>query len=456
MATPGTVSFHTLGCKLNFAESSSYSRMFEDAGFQVVPFDRASDVCVINTCSVTEFADKKCRNIVRRVLRNNPDTQVIVVGCYAQLKPNEIASIPGVDLVLGAAEKFRIMEYVHTLAGHRAKGMVKAGNINEVSDFHEAFSFGDRTRTFLKVQDGCNYNCSFCTIPLARGFSRSPQIESLVRQAEKIAAMGCIEIVLTGVNIGDFGLQLPPEPGQPAQRHGTFEELICALDQVQGIERFRISSIEPNLLTDDIIGFVAASRAFMPHFHLPLQSGNDRQLALMRRRYRRNRYQNRVETIRSLIPHAAIGVDVIAGFPGESDDDFLETLRFIESLDVTYLHAFTYSERSNTPAATMPGSVSMNKRRKRNEMLRSLSAQKTDVFNQRFIQSVRPVLVEDISVQGEAEGYTDNYIRVRFPVSDPAIQVGDIVDVQLKQAAGEGKMSGQVFADIHHRHTAAH
>lgn len=448
MATPGSVSFYTLGCKLNFAESSSYARMFENAGYQVVPFEDLADIYIINSCSVTEFADKKCRHVVRRALRKNEQAKIVVVGCYAQLKPEEIASIPGVDLVLGAAEKFRMLDFINELSSASVKGMVKAGQIVDVTGFNEAFSFGDRTRTFLKVQDGCNYNCSFCTIPLARGFSRSPRISQLVQQARNIADMGCREIVLTGVNIGDFGLNAPPLPGKTQQRPETFLDLISALDELEGIDRYRISSIEPNLLSDEIIHFVAGSKSFLPHFHIPLQSGNDKQLKMMRRRYKRDLYKSRVETIKTLIPHAAIGVDVIVGFPGETDDDFLETIHFLESLDISYLHVFTYSERSNTPAAEMPDVVDTNKRRKRNEMLRTLSAKKMAAFYESQTGTIRSVLIESIDEMGIAAGYTENYIRAEFKVNDNNLAPGDIVKIRLEGSDKPDAMSAQPLMNI--------
>ncbi|HRF41127.1 MAG TPA: tRNA (N(6)-L-threonylcarbamoyladenosine(37)-C(2))-methylthiotransferase MtaB, partial [Saprospiraceae bacterium] len=373
MATPKTVSFYTLGCKLNYSETSSIGRQFEGAGFAEVGFEQGADVYVINTCSVTDFADRKCRNIVRQALRHSPNAYVVVVGCYAQLKPEEIASIPGVDLVLGAAEKFHILDYIEDLSKAPGKGMVRAGEVRQAKDFVHAFSFGDRTRSFLKVQDGCDYKCTFCTIPQARGQSRSNTVESVVNDARSIAAMGVKEIVLTGVNIGDFGNGTEVIEGAKPKKEALFIDLIRALDEVEGIERFRISSIEPNLCTDEIISFVAESQRFAPHFHIPLQSGNNKQLAQMRRRYRRELYAERVAQIKSVMPHCCIGVDVIVGFPGETEEDFLETYRFIQELDISYLHVFTYSERANTPAADMPDAVLMDERKRRNKMLSILS-----------------------------------------------------------------------------------
>jgi threonylcarbamoyladenosine tRNA methylthiotransferase MtaB len=412
MATPKSVAFYTLGCKLNYSETSSIQRLFEDKGFFVNEFDDGADVYVINTCSVTDFADQKCRQIVRRALRNTPQSHVVVVGCYAQLKPEEIAEIPGVDLVLGAAEKFKITDYIDTLTKAQGKGMVQAGEIKEVRTFHNAFSFGDRTRSFLKVQDGCDYKCAFCTIPLARGKSRSDTVESVVENARQIAAMGVKEIVLTGVNIGDFGNGTEVIEGTKAKKEALFIDLIKELDNVEGISRFRISSIEPNLLTDEIIEFVAQSQRFAPHFHIPLQSGNDKQLQQMRRRYKRDLYQKRVEKIKSEMPHACIGVDVIVGFPDETDEDFKETYNFINSLDISYLHVFTYSERPNTLAVEMENPVPMRVRKDRNEMLRILSEKKKRAFYSQFLGQTRPVLFENHKDKRFLTGFTDNYIKI--------------------------------------------
>lgn len=420
MATPKSVAFYTLGCKLNYSETSSIQRLFEDNGFFVNEFDEGADVYVINTCSVTDFADQKCRQIVRRALRHTPQSFVVVVGCYAQLKPQEIAEIPGVDLVLGAGEKFKIIDYIDSLTKAQGKGMVSAGEIREVNTFHNAFSFGDRTRSFLKVQDGCDYKCSFCTIPLARGKSRSDTVESVVANAQKIAEMGVKEIVLTGVNIGDFGNGTEVIEGTKAKKEALFIDLIKELDKVEGINRFRISSIEPNLLTDEIIYFVADSQRFMPHFHIPLQSGNNKQLQQMRRRYKRELYASRVETIKSIMPHACIGVDVIVGFPDETDEDFLETYRFINSLDISYLHVFTYSERPNTPANEMENAVPMQKRRERNEMLRILSEKKRRAFYQQFLGQTREVLFEKHKNSAFLTGFTDNYIKIELPKGENA------------------------------------
>lgn len=414
MATPRTVAFHTLGCKLNYSETSSISRLFKDAGYGVVAFNDAPDVFVINTCSVTDFADKKCRQIVRKAQKINDQAAIIMMGCYAQLKPKEIAEIPGVDLVLGAAEKFRVLDYVDQLGKGQGEGLVFAGEVKEANIFESSFSFGDRTRSFLKVQDGCNYKCSFCTIPQARGQSRSDTIENVVRNARMIADMGGKEIVLTGVNIGDFGNGTEVIEGLRPKKEALFIDLIRELDKVETIDRFRISSIEPNLCTDEIISFVSESQRFMPHFHMPLQSGNNKQLKEMRRRYRRELYQDRVRHINEVMPHACIGVDVIVGFPGETEADFLETYDFLKDLDIAYLHVFTYSERANTPAAEMSGVVDMGERRRRNEMLRILSEKKRRQFYDRFLGQERIILFEQSKKEGLVTGWTDNYIKVEM------------------------------------------
>ena len=350
MATPRSVAFHTLGCKLNFSETSALSRLFEDKGYLVSDFSEEADIYVINTCSVTDFADQKCRQTVRQAMRRNPQANVVVTGCYAQLKPQEIAEIPGVDLVLGASEKFRILDYLEPFLLGEAGVRIYADSIQEANTFTSAFSFGDRTRSFLKVQDGCDYKCTFCTIPLARGASRSDEVDQVVRNARLLAEQGVQEIVLTGVNIGDFGNGTAVIEGQKVKKEALFIDLIRALDRVEDIPRFRISSIEPNLCTREILEFIAGSDRFMPHLHMPLQSGNNRQLRAMRRRYTRELYAERVSWIKTLMPHACIGVDVIVGFPGETDTDFKDTVQFLEDLQVSYLHVFTYSERKNTPA----------------------------------------------------------------------------------------------------------
>jgi threonylcarbamoyladenosine tRNA methylthiotransferase MtaB len=447
VATPKTVAFHTLGCKLNYSETSSISRLFEDGGYTEVDFEQGADIYVINTCSVTDFADRKCRQTVRKALRHSPNAFVVVVGCYAQLKPQEIAEIQGVDLVLGAAQKFRILDYIDDLSKSQGKGMVQSGAVSEAKDFVQAFSFGDRTRSFLKVQDGCDYKCSFCTIPQARGASRSDTVESVVANARKIAEMGVKEIVLTGVNIGDFGNGTEVIEGEKPRKEALFADLIRELDEVEGIERFRISSIEPNLLTTEIIDFVAQSKRFAPHFHIPLQSGNNRQLQAMRRRYKRELYAERVEWIKKAMPHCCIGVDVIVGFPDETDEDFLETYRFINDLDISYLHVFTYSERANTPAAEMLNPVDMHKRRERNEMLRILSDKKQRHFYTQHLHTQRLALMEAKNEEGRMFGFTDNYIRIELPHSETL--VNQLLKVNLHEInnfAGAEQLS--VLADF--------
>lgn len=405
-----TVAFHTLGCKLNFSETSTLSRMLETEGFEKKGFDEPADVYVINTCSVTDNADKECRQLVRRIQRRAPESFVVITGCYAQLKPAEIASIPGVDLVLGASEKFNIARHIGELAKGDAARICSC-DIEEVSGFHASFSQNDRTRTFLKVQDGCDYNCSFCTIPMARGKSRSDNVANVVANAQKLAADGVKEIVLTGVNLGDFG----KGPDGEEKYEENFFTLVKALDEVAGIERYRISSIEPNLLTNEIIAFVAGSKKFMPHFHIPLQSGSNEILKLMRRRYKRELYAERLELIKKLMPHCAIGVDVIVGFPGETDAHFTETFDFLHSLDVSYLHVFTYSERDHTKALEITPVIPVSVRNERNKTLRNLSYMKLQYFTQQHSQQSRKVLFEAFEKNGMMEGYTDNYIRITTP-----------------------------------------
>ncbi|SHF02166.1 threonylcarbamoyladenosine tRNA methylthiotransferase MtaB [Cnuella takakiae] len=407
---PKSVAFHTLGCKLNFSETSMLSRSLEAEGFVKKDFDEVSDVYVINTCSVTDNADKECRQLVRRIQRKAPESLVVITGCYAQLKPKEISEIPGVDLVLGAAEKFNLAQHLRELAkGDSAK--ISSCDIEDVSGFHSSWSVNDRTRTFLKVQDGCDYTCSFCTIPMARGKSRSDSIENVVRNAQELAATGVQEIVLTGVNLGDFG----KGPDGNKRNEESFYELIQQLDQVAGIQRYRISSIEPNLLSEGIIRFVAGSQKFMPHFHIPLQSGSNDILGAMRRRYRRELYAERVSLVKSLMPHCAIGVDVIVGFPGESEVHFKETFDFLHSLDVSYLHVFTYSERDNTRALEIKPVVPVHVRHERNKTLRNLSYMKMQYFTQQHAGQKRAVLFEGHEKGGMMEGYTDNYIRISTP-----------------------------------------
>lgn len=437
MATPRTVAFHTLGCKLNYSETSALARLFENSGYLPVKFDEGADIYVINTCSVTEQADKECKKIVRQALRQQPDAFVVVTGCYAQLKPEEIAGIPGVDLVLGAGEKFRILDYLDELSKAQGKGMVRAGEIRDVNTFTASFSFGDRTRSFLKVQDGCDYKCSFCTIPLARGASRSGAVEDVVANARRIAAMGVREIVLTGVNIGDFGNGTAVIEGERPKKEALFIDLIRELDQVEEVSRFRISSIEPNLLTDEIIAFVANSRRFMPHFHVPLQSGNNNQLRDMRRRYRRELYAERVTSIKRHMPHACIGCDVIVGFPGETEADFLESYRFLNALDVSYLHVFTYSERASTPAAEMTGAVPVEERRRRNQALRGLSEMKRRAFYSQHLGSVRPVLFEHHKDVRMLSGFTDNYVKIEIPFEEGLMNRIAPVQIQGLNAEAE-------------------
>jgi len=430
MAESRTVAFHTLGCKLNFSETSSLSRMLEQEGFEKKEFDDLADVYVINTCSVTDNADKECRQLVRRIQRKAPESFVIITGCYAQLKPKEISAIPGVHLVLGAAEKFNIARHIRELAkGDSAK--ICSCDIEEVSGFHSSWSVNDRTRTFLKVQDGCDYTCSFCTIPMARGKSRSDTIANVVKNAEQLATNGVKEIVLTGVNLGDFGKG--PDGASASlsinERDESFFELVKELDKVSGIQRYRISSIEPNLLTNEIIEFVANSDKFMPHFHIPLQSGSNKTLAAMRRRYKRELYAERVALIKTLMPHCAVGVDVIVGFPGETEEDFKETFEFLHSLDVSYLHVFTYSERDNTHALSIKPVIPMHIRNERNKILRNLSYMKMQYFTGQHTGQTRKVLFEGHDKTGMMEGYTDNYIRITTPYRQE--WVNEIVDWEI-------------------------
>lgn len=405
-----SVAFHTLGCKLNFSETSTLSRTLEAEGFLKKEFEDRADVYVINTCSVTDNADKECRQLVRRIQRKSPESLVVITGCYAQLKPKEISEIPGVDLVLGAAEKFNIATHLKELTkGDSAR--ISSCDIEDVSGFNSSFSLNDRTRTFLKVQDGCDYTCAFCTIPMARGKSRSDSIANVLRNAQTLAQNGVKEIVLTGVNLGDFG----KGPDGAKKTEENFYELVQQLDKVEGIERYRISSIEPNLLSKDIIEFVAQSKKFMPHFHIPLQSGSNEILGLMRRRYKRELYAERVEFIKKLMPHCAIGVDVIVGFPAESDGHFQETFDFLHSLDVSYLHVFTYSERDNTRALEIKPVVPVAVRHERNKTLRNLSYMKMQYFTEQHRGQSRRVLFEGHEKNGMMEGYTDNYIRIVTP-----------------------------------------
>ena len=417
-----TVAFYTLGCKLNFSETSSISRTFTDHGFSKTDFKEGADVYIINTCSVTENADKKCRRVVKEALKYNSKAFVAIIGCYAQLKPEEIANIPGVDAVLGASEKFKLLELVKSFE-KKDKAQVFAQEIEKAQDFNTSFSLNDRTRTFLKVQDGCDYTCSFCTIPLARGKSRSDTVANIVKAAEEVAESGVQEIVLTGVNIGDFGLI-------DGKRNENFFDLVKALDKVEGIKRYRISSIEPNLLTDEIIEFVAKSEKFMPHFHIPLQSGNDKVLAKMRRRYKREVYSSRVKKIKEVMPHASIGVDVIVGFPNETSERFLDTYNFINEMDVSYLHVFTFSERDNTSAPKMNEKVPQKERNERSKMLRGLSEKKKRYFYEQNLNNTLSALFEDSEEDGKLYGFTNNYVKVAVDY-DPVL-VGSIKNVKLK------------------------
>ena len=422
------VAFYTLGCKLNYSETSSIGRLFNNAGFSTVDFTDTPDVFVINTCSVTENADKKCKKVVKEALKISPNAYVTIVGCYAQLKPKEIAEIPGVDMVLGAAEKFQIVDYITDLT-KKPKALVYNQPVTKANQFVSAWSIGDRTRTFLKVQDGCDYSCTFCTIPLARGASRSDTIENAVKQAEEIAASGVKEIVLTGVNLGDFGIR-------DGKREDKYFDLVKALDKVEGIDRIRISSIEPNLLTDEIIEFVATSKRFVPHFHIPLQSGSDKILGLMRRRYKRELYANRVAKIKQLMPDCCIGVDVIVGFPGETREDFIDTYNFLNDLNVSYLHVFTYSERENTPASEMKGTVPGSTRAERSKMLHILSDKKRRAFYETQLGRTDEVLFEGDIKDGFMHGFTRNYVKVKTKY-DPVL-VNELKTVHLTQISPDG------------------
>ncbi len=422
------VAFYTLGCKLNYSETSTISRLFEEKGYKKVDFTDSPDIFIINTCSVTENADKKCHKIVREARGISPEAYVAIIGCYAQLKPKEIADIPGVDAVLGASEKFRLVELLDGFV-RKPETQVFASEIENAISFNTSYSIHDRTRTFLKVQDGCDYSCTFCTIPLARGNSRSDSIENILKTAHEIAATEVKEIVLTGVNTGDFGLQ----NGKRVER---FIDLVKALDEVDGIERFRISSIEPNLLTDEIISFVAHSKRFVPHFHVPLQSGSNKILKLMKRRYLRELYTDRVTSIKEKMPHCCIGVDVIVGFPGETDEDFLETYQFLNELDIAYLHVFTYSERENTPAALMSDSVPANKRAERSRMLHILSDKKRRKFYEDNLGRTSSVLFENDVENGMMHGFTENYLRVAAKY-DPVL-INEIKKIRLTNINEKG------------------
>lgn len=419
------VSLYTLGCKLNFSETSSIARMFEEEGFARVEFEETPDVYVINTCSVTENADKKCKQLVNKALKINPDAFIAIIGCYAQLKPEEIAKIYGVDLVLGASEKFKILEHFSNVQ-KREQTEIHASKINQVNEFIPSYSKGDRTRSFLKIQDGCDYFCTFCTIPLARGKSRNDSIAKTINVAREVAKTDVHEVVLTGVNIGDFG----------QGNEENFFELIKQLDNIEGIERFRISSIEPNLLTNEIISFVSKSNKFMPHFHIPLQSGSNKILTLMKRKYLKELYVDRVRQIKQLMPHTCIGVDVIVGFPGETEEDFLETYQFLNELPVSYLHVFTYSERQNTTANKMSEVVPKEERSKRSKMLHILSEKKRRQFYSEHIGATYNVLFESENHEGYLHGFTENYIKVKVPY-DTALE-NTIQTMKLLHVDAEG------------------
>lgn len=430
------VAFYTLGCKLNFAETSTIARSFEEDGYIRVDFDDPADIYVINTCSVTENADKQFKQIVRKALKTNPKAFLAAVGCYAQLKPEELASVDGVDLVLGAKEKFNITQYIDDLTKNN-EGVVHSCEIAETDFYVGSYSIGDRTRAFLKVQDGCDYKCTYCTIPMARGISRSDTIENILSNAKKISDKGIKEIVLTGVNIGDYG---KGEFGNKKHEH-TFLELVQALDKVEGIERLRISSIEPNLIKDETIDFIAQSNSFVPHFHIPLQSGSNEILKKMKRRYLRELYVSRVAKIREVMPDACIGVDVIVGFPGETDEHFLETYHFLNELDISYLHVFTYSERDNTEAVLMDGVVPDAVRAKRSKMLRGLSAKKRNAFYESQLGKEKTVLFESDNKQGYIHGFTENYVKVKAPW-DPAL-VNTLHKVKLTKIDVDGMVRFQ-------------
>jgi len=432
------VAFYTLGCKLNYAESSALGRSFKQADYEIVNFTDQADVYVINTCSVTDNADRKCKKVVKEALKISPQAYITIVGCYAQLKPKEISEIEGVDLVLGAAEKFQLVDHITDLTKN-PKALIHNRPVKEANQFIPSYSFGDRTRTFLKVQDGCDYSCSFCTIPMARGASRSDTISNVIRQAEEIAFSGVKEIVLTGVNLGDFGLI-------NGVRQNKFIDLVKALDEVKGIDRIRISSIEPNLLTDEIIAFVAASKRFVPHFHIPLQSGSNKILSLMRRRYKRELYAERIGKIKELMPDCCVGVDVIVGFPEETREDFIDTYNFLNELPVSYLHVFTYSERENTPAKELPGIVPGSTRAERSKMLHILSAKKRRAFYESQVGNVASVLFERETNDGLMHGFTRNYVKIET-VYDPLL-VNEIRPVLLTKIAASGDMEIEETAEI--------
>ena len=431
MNTRKKVAFYTLGCKLNYSETSTIARSFNEEGFDRVDFSELADIYVINTCSVTENADKRFKTIVKQAQKSNPKAFVAAIGCYAQLKPQDLADVNGVDLVLGATEKFKITDYINDLSKNDF-GEVHSCEIEQADFYVGSYSIGDRTRAFLKVQDGCDYKCTYCTIPLARGISRSDTLQNVLNNAKEIASKNIKEIVLTGVNIGDYG---KGEFGNKTHEH-TFLDLVTELDKINGIERLRISSIEPNLLKNETIELVSQSRAFVPHFHIPLQSGSNEVLKKMKRRYLCELYVDRVTKIKQVMPHACIGVDVIVGFPGETDEHFLETYNFLNELDISYLHVFTYSERDNTEAATMEGEVPMNVRNKRSKMLRGLSVKKRRAFYENQLGSLRTVLFESENKEGYIHGFTENYVKVKAPWNPELVNT--LHDVELTKIDDDG------------------
>lgn len=431
METQKKVAFYTLGCKLNFSETSTIARDFDNEGFQRTDFDHFADIYVVNTCSVTENADKQFKQVVRKALKQNPSAFVVAVGCYAQLKPEELAAVDGVDLVLGATEKFKITDYINDLSKNE-QVEIHSCEISEADFYVGSYSIGDRTRAFLKVQDGCDYKCTYCTIPLARGISRSDTMQNVLKNAQEISAKGIKEIVLTGVNVGDYG---KGEFGNKKHEH-TFFDLVQALDRVEGIQRVRISSIEPNLLKNETIDFVAQSNCFVPHFHIPLQSGSNTILKKMKRRYLRELYQERVTKIKQVMPEACIGVDVIVGFPGETDELFLETYHFLSDLDISYLHVFTYSERDNTEAVLMTDAVEAKTRAKRSKMLRGLSVKKRRAFYESQLKTTHQVLFESENKEGYIHGFTENYVKVKTPWN-PAL-VNQVHKIELTEIDEDG------------------
>lgn len=432
-----TVALTTLGCKLNFSETSTISRQFKNVGYSIVRFDQFSDIYVINTCSVTENADKQFKSYVSKALKINQDAFIIAIGCYAQLKPEELANVNGVDLVLGSKEKFKILDYLNDFKKNQS-GKIHSCEISETNFYRSSFSIGDRTRSFLKVQDGCDYKCTYCTIPLARGISRSDKLDNILRAAKEISDSGIKEIVLTGVNIGDYG---KGEFGNK-NHENTFLELVTALDKVDGISRVRISSIEPNLLSNDIINFVSNSKKFVPHFHIPMQSGSDTILKLMKRRYLSKLYRDRINHVKQVMPNACIGADVIVGFPGESEEEFMETYNFIKSLDLSYLHVFTYSERDNTEALGLNNVVSTNIRSKRSKLLRALSVQLKRKFYMSQLGTIKNVLFEPENRNGFIYGFSNNYVRIKTPWRS---SIKDkIIPFELQNISDDGLVTGEV------------